>query len=99
MTTKKEIPPPSVSKSEQRTRLNQSDIPAFSLEKALSVARAIGDNYAFKPATPLDVASALGLIPTTGGFRMLTGASVAYGLTSGGYSANEISITPSGCAS
>ena len=83
-------------KNDQRTRLNQSDIPAYSLEKALDVARAIGDNYAFKPATPLDVASALGLIPTTGGFRMLTGASVAYGLTSGGYAANEISITPLG---
>jgi predicted nucleotide-binding protein len=83
-------------KADQRTRLNQSDIPAFSLEKALDVARAIGDNYAFKPATPLDIASALELIPTTGGFRMLTGASVAYGLTSGGYSASEISITPLG---
>lgn len=83
-------------KNDQRTRLNQSDIPAFSLEKALEVARAIGDNYAFKPASPLDIASALGLIPTTGGFRMLTGASVAYGLTTGGYSANEISITPLG---
>ncbi len=84
------------SKTDQRTRLNQSDIPAFSLEKALTVARAIGDNYAFKPASPLDVASALGVIPTTGGFRMLTGASVAYGLTVGGYSAAEISITPLG---
>ena len=80
----------------QRTRLNQTDIPAFSLEKALTVAGAIGDNYAYKPATPLDIASALGVVPTTGGFRMLTGASVAYGLTSGGYSANEISITPLG---
>ena len=83
-------------KSEQRTRLNQSDIPAFTLDKALAVAKAIGDNYAYRPASPLDVASALGLVPTTGGFRMLTGASVAYGLTSGGYSAAEISITPLG---
>jgi predicted nucleotide-binding protein len=84
------------SRGDLRTRLNQSDIPAFSLDKALSVARAIAENYAFKPASPLDIASALGLIPTTGGFRMLTGASVAYGLTSGGYSATEISLTPLG---
>jgi predicted nucleotide-binding protein len=83
-------------KNEQRTRISQSDIPAYSLEKALSVAKAIGDNYAYKPASPLDVASALGVVPTTGGFRMLTGASVAYGLTVGGYSSNEISITPLG---
>jgi predicted nucleotide-binding protein len=83
-------------KNEQRTRVSQSDIPAYSLEKALSVAKAIGDNYAYKPASPLDVASALEVVPTTGGFRMLTGASVAYGLTSGGYSSSEISITPLG---
>jgi len=97
MTTKKENTPSSTSaKNDQRTRLNQSDIPAYSLDKALAVARAIGENYAYRPASPLDVASALGLVPTTGGFRMLTGASVAYGLTSGGYSASEISITPLG---
>ena len=97
MPKKNESPAPSnPEKTDQRTRVNQSDIPAFSLEKALAVARAIADNYAFKPASPLDIASALELIPTTGGFRMLTGASVAYGLTSGGYSADEISITPLG---
>jgi len=84
------------SKPEQRARLSQSDVPAYSIDKALEVPRAIGDNYAFRPASPLDVASALGVVPTTGGFRMLTGASVAYGLTSAGYTANEIAITPLG---
>ncbi len=81
-------------KAEQRTRLNQTDIPAYTLEKTLAIARAIADNYAFRPASPLDIASALNLIPTTGGFRMLTGASVAYGLTDAGYSASQISLTP-----
>lgn len=96
MTQKNEGTSNASPKADQRTRLNQSDIPAYPLDKALAVARAIGENYAYKPASPLDVASALGLVPTTGGFRMLTGASVAYGITSGGYSANEISITPLG---
>ncbi len=89
-------PPSDSKKQEVRTRVNQSDIPAYSLEKALAIPRAIAESYAYKPASPLDIASALGLIPTTGSFRMLTGAAVAYGLTSGGYSSNEISLTPLG---
>jgi len=90
MKSKKQPPSPKV---EQRARLSQSDIPAFSLERALAIPQAIGDNYAFKPASPLDIASALGVVPTTCGFRMLTGASMAYGLTSASWGASEISIT------
>jgi len=93
MASKKQISAP---KSDARARVSQSDVPAFPIEKALSVARAIGDNYAYKPASPLDVASALGVVPTTGSFRMLTGASLAYGLTTAGWNAGEISITPLG---
>ncbi len=85
-----------VTKPESRTRVSQSDVPAYSIEKALSIARAIGDNYAYKAVSPLDVASALGVVPTTGPFRMLTGASVAYGLTTAGWNAGEIAITPLG---
>jgi len=91
MAAKKEIIKP-----EPRTRVSQSDVPGYSIEKALSIAKAIGDNYAYKAVTPLDVASALGVIPTTGPFRMLTGASVAYGLTTAGWNAGEIGITPLG---
>jgi predicted nucleotide-binding protein len=79
-----------------RTYISQADIPGISLEKALRIASAIGDNYGFKPATPLQVAKALEVAPTTGGFKMLTGASIAYGLTFGGYNAAAISITPLG---
>ena len=94
MASKKTVPP--TPKTERRATLSQSDIPAFPIEKALAIAKAIGDNYAYKPATPLDVASALGVVPTTGNFRMLTGASLAYGLTVGGYNAGEITITALG---
>jgi predicted nucleotide-binding protein len=83
-------------KPERRATLSQTDIPSFPLEKALSISRAIGENYAFRASSPLDVASALGVIPTTGGFRMLTGASLAYGLTNAGYNASEIAITELG---
>lgn len=79
-----------------RTYISQADIPGISLEKALRIAVAIGDNYGFKPATPLQVAKALEIAPTTGGFKMLAGASIAYGLTNGGYNAATISLTPLG---
>lgn len=77
----------------QRAYVSQSDVPGYSLERALKIARTIGDNYGYKPTTPLQVAKALEVAPNSGGFRMLTGASIAYGLTIGGYNADTISIT------
>ena len=79
-----------------RTYISQSDIPSLPLEKAMRVATAIGENYGYKPSTPLQVAKALDISPTSSGFKMLTGASIAYGLTTGGYNAEVISITPLG---
>jgi len=76
--------------------LPQSDVPGISLEKAVRVPRAIADNYGGGPVTPLQLASALNVSPTTGPFRQLCGASIAYGLTEGGYSAKEIKLTPLG---
>ncbi len=58
--------------------------------------KAIADNYGYKPSSPIQVARALGVQPTSGPFRMLTGAAIAYGLTAGGYNANQISIEPLG---
>jgi predicted nucleotide-binding protein len=81
---------------QKRKYLSQSDVPSYSLEKALSIAQAIAENYGYKPATPVQVAAALGVQPSAGPFRALTGASIAYGLTEGGYNATNISITPLG---
>lgn len=80
----------------ERSYVSQADIPGYSLEKAIKVPAAIGDNYGFKPATPLQVAKALDVQPSSSGFRMLAGAAIAYGLTNGGYNAETISITPLG---
>jgi hypothetical protein len=79
-----------------RTYISQADIPSVALERAIKIPAAIGDNYGFRPSTPLQVAKALEVQPTTGGFKMLTGAAIAYGLTSGGYNADAITITPLG---
>jgi predicted nucleotide-binding protein len=85
-----------VNAAKMRTYVSQSDIPAVSLEKAIKIPAAIGDNYGYKPASPLQVAKALDVQPTTGHFKRLTGAAIAYGLTLGGYNADTISITPLG---
>jgi hypothetical protein len=79
-----------------KLRLFQEDVPSYSLEQALRVARSIADNYAFKPTKPVNVAGAMGMTHTAGPFRAISGASVAYGLTTGAAQAPEIGITPLG---
>lgn len=78
----------------KRVKVSQSDVPAYSLGEALRVAVAITENYASAPTKPLEVAAAMNLAPASSHFRMLTGSSIAYGLTAGGYNAVEISLTP-----
>lgn len=77
-------------------RLSQSDVPAFSLGEALRVAEALNDNFGKNPTKPLRVAQAMNLSPSSSGFRMMCGASIAYGLTEGGYNAEAISLTALG---
>jgi len=98
MATNKTAPAAAAGKadSSKRPRLSQEEVPAYSLEQALRVPRAIADNYAYKPTRPLNVAGAMKMSPNAGPFRMLTGAAIAYGLTSGGAYAPEIGITPLG---
>lgn len=84
----KNLPSAPVDTAEKtRSYMSQEDIPAYDLDEALLVAKALFQEYGGQPATPLDVAAAMDLTPTSGKFRMLCGASIAYGLTSGGYNA------------
>lgn len=82
----------------QRSRayVSQSDVPAYSLEQALRIPRAIADNYGKAPTRPLRVAQALNMTPGSGHFRMLCGAAIAYGVTEGGYNTDQIALTPLG---
>lgn len=76
-----------------RSYMSQEDIPAYELDEALLVAKALLQEYGGHPSTPLDVAAAMDLTPTSGKFRMLCGTSIAYGLTTGGYNAAQITVT------
>jgi predicted nucleotide-binding protein len=82
-------------KATERTRsyMSQEEIPAYELDEALLVAKALLHQYGGHPTTPLDTAAAMDLSPQSGKFRMLCGASIAYGLTSGGYNAAQISVS------
>ena len=60
------------------------------------VPRAIIDNYAGDPIRPLDLADALEVSPGSSGFRMIIGASFAYGLTDGSYTSETIVLTELG---
>lgn len=80
----------------KRSYLSQTEVPGCVLDEALRVPQAIADNYAGKPTSPLNVAAALDMQPNAGRFRLLSGAAIAYGVTSGGPNASEIAITPLG---
>ncbi|WP_431258557.1 TIR domain-containing protein [Roseateles chitinivorans] len=73
--------------------MSQEEIPAYELDEALLVAKALLQEYGGHAAAPLDVAAAMDLTPTSGKFRMLCGSSIAYGLTTGGYNAGQIAPT------
>lgn len=83
-------------KARASKRVMQTDVPRVSLEQALRVPLAIAENYASEPTRPIDVALALSMTPTSGGFRTLCGAAIGYGLTEGGPNASQISLTELG---
>jgi predicted nucleotide-binding protein len=84
------------SNKKKQSRVSQSDIPSYSLSEALKVARTISDEFARQPAKPLHLAQGLNIKPGSSTFRMLTGAAVAYGLTTGAYNSSEIGLTDLG---
>src|SRR5260221_13118905 len=76
----------------RRNYVSQSDLPSRPLRDALRVAQAITDNYAGHPTAPHDVAMALGLSPTSSGWRELAAASLGYDRTKGSWNVSRISL-------
>lgn len=77
-------------------RINQGELPLYSLKDALRVPLAIQSEYAGRPTAPVDVALAVGIKPTSSSWRYLTGAAVGYGLITGGSNASMIGLTELG---
>ena len=76
--------------------LSQSDVPSVGITEALRIAETLKDNYGYNSTTPLLVAKSLDMQPSSSRFRMLSGASVAYGVTDGAAQSSEISLTELG---
>lgn len=81
---------------EKRVYFRQEDFPKTTLQDAQRIAAALVDNFAGDSGSPPDVALALGISPTSSAWPTLAGASIAYGLTSGGVNASSIKLTPLG---
>jgi predicted nucleotide-binding protein len=79
--------------AQKRSYLKQSDVPMTTLDEALRVPQAILDHYAGKPSSPLHVAKALNVDPGGSQFKVISGASIAFGLIDGGAQATAISVT------
>lgn len=80
----------------KQSRVSQTILPTVGFENALRVAQAIWDQLAGDGGAPIDVAAAMGVQPSGGSWRSICGAAIAYGLTEGGYNANEIKLLPLG---
>lgn len=83
-------------KAAKRAKVSQLEFPNNTLEAALRIPKAIWDQFAGKSAAPHDIAMAMDLSPTSGTWRNLCGSAIAYGLTEGGYNADEIKLTKLG---
>ena len=80
----------------KRQRLSQDQVPSVSLNEAMRVPKTLADSYGKDDSTPLQVAKALEMTPSSGPFRTLAGAAKAYGLTTGGANAESIGLTDLG---
>ncbi len=81
---------------EKRVYFKQADFPQTTLQQAQKIASALVDNFAGKQGSPPDIALAIGISPTSRGWRDLAGSSIAYGLTDGGVNANAIKLASLG---
>jgi predicted nucleotide-binding protein len=80
----------------KKTYLSQGDVPRYPLDDALRIADAISSQYGKQPTSPLDIAVALDMKPSSGPFRYLCGAALAYGVTDGGPRTPQIGLTDLG---
>lgn len=88
--------PGTAGRSSKKQYLSQTDVPRHTLKDALRIPQSLADHFGKQATKPLSVADAIEMSPTSSTFRMLTGASIAYGLTDGGYNAAQITLTELG---
>lgn len=94
MPPKKPVDEPAVAETAASKRKRvQSDFPKVALEDAIRVAEAIESANAGNPYPPTDAAIALNISPGSSDWRTLTAASFKYGLTTGTYKTDRLTLT------
>jgi predicted nucleotide-binding protein len=74
----------------------KSDFPKHTLEEALRVAKALSDKNGGQPLPPTETAIAIGISPGSSEFRTLLSSSIKYGLTSGSFNSEKVSLEHGG---
>jgi hypothetical protein len=74
----------------------KSDFPKHSLDEALRVAKALADKNGGQPLPPTETAIAIGISPGSSEFRTLLSSSIKYGLTSGSFNSEKVSLEDAG---
>lgn len=74
----------------------RSDFPKHTLEDALRIARALSEKNGGQPLPPTETAIALGISPGSSEFRILLSSSIRYGLTSGSFNSEKVTLEPAG---
>jgi hypothetical protein len=74
----------------------KSDFPKHTLDDALRVARALYDKNGGQPLPPTDTAIAIGVSPGSSEFRTLLSAAIKYGLTTGSYQSDKVTLEEGG---
>jgi predicted nucleotide-binding protein len=74
----------------------KSDFPKHTVTEALRVARALADKNGGQPLPPTETAIAMGLSPGSSELRVLLSSSIKYGLTSGSYNSERVSLEEPG---
>jgi predicted nucleotide-binding protein len=82
--------------SARRSYVPQGAVPAEPLSRAIRVAEALIE--CGSSASLMTLAKALNMTPSSGRFRTLAGAAMAFGLTDGGGFAERIAVLPRGAA-
>lgn len=70
----------------------KSDFPKHTLQEALRVPQALEDANAGQPLPPIETAAALKMSPGSSDFRVLLSSAIKYGLTSGSYNSDRVSL-------
>ncbi|MBV8368388.1 MAG: nucleotide-binding protein [Candidatus Eremiobacteraeota bacterium] len=79
-------------------RFSQTEMPVEPIAKVLKIPKALWDQFAGSDAPPGELAVAVGVSPTSSGWRTLTGSAVGYGVTAGSYNSAQIKLTDLGRA-